>query len=96
MKITMFAFYGGSATPEKGFGGEETYLGRKSDGLERRYYGPSFDQADKMVDQARSQSGHYRLEKMTFEHLGLNSPVLSCKVETIKSWPQHPRRKKKG
>lgn len=85
-----YAFYSSSAG---GHNGDDTYAG-KSDGLDRKYFGPSFAEADKMAETAKKNGANYRLEKLTYEHPYQGSPELRCKVETIKVWPlSEPTRK---
>ena len=86
-KQVMYAFYGESShDPSKNHRGDTTYLGNKSDGLNREYFGTDLEAAQKMVTAARKQRFDYRLDEITYER-ALFGGALSCKTRTLAVWP---------
>lgn len=86
--IVKFAFY---RTHPKDTLGEPVYGGKRSDGLERTYFGPDFKKAKQMVDSARKSEREYRLDQFTYTKL---DGEVQCDVRTLYRTPVNTNRNK--
>jgi hypothetical protein len=81
--VIKYAFY---REGNKAMKGEPVFNGRKSDGLERSYFGSDLGKIKSMVAAARGNSREYRVYKYTYT-AGIGAT--ECKIDTVYRSPAY-------